>query len=784
MFRNFFKTAWRNIWRNKGFSLINIAGLSVSMAAAMLIVLWIGNELSFDRFHANRDVLYKVWNRSTYEGKTSAWDITAAPLGPALKKDFPEIQAFARTYWPEPHLFNYKEQRLTATGLSVDAAFLTMFSFPLLEGNAGHALDDVNAIVITRKLARKLFGDQDPINRMIRLDDTTTLKVTGVLKDLPANTQFDFEYLLPWAHLKETYRIPGWEAPSYNTYVVLRPDISAAAANRKIENIYRQYTGSTDTRIFLYPISRWHLYDHFENGYPAGGRIRMVRLLGIVAALLLLIACINFMNLSTAGGERRAREIGVRKVTGASKRSLILQFFGESTLLVLVAGILAWLWVLLFLPAFNDLTGRHLSLNYGNPYLWLAGVAFILITGVLAGSYPAIFLSSFQPVKVLKGGPLNTKTLVTPRKMLVVTQFTVSIILIISTLIIYRQIRYAQQRDNGYAENNLLELDINGDIRKNYPLIKNDLLNSGVAAAVCKSSLSITTNGSSSTGFSWSGKDPDTRVSFDLMATTGDFVKTFGIKLLAGRDIDLSAFPADSNACLLNESAVKAIGFKTPVGQLIKEGGFTWKVVGVVKDFIIGSPYQPVNPVIIKSSDTWAYRVNIRLNPRQPLSYTISRIGDVFKKYNPAYPFEYRFVDEEYNKKFSDEQRIGRLSRVFALLTVFISCLGLFGLAILTAHQRTKEIGIRKVLGASISGIALMISSDFLKLILLAIIIASPVAWWMMYKWLQEFAYRIHPGIGIFLAAGVLALLIALITVSYQAVKAATANPVKSLRSE
>lgn len=785
MWRHYLTTAWRNIWKNRVSSVINVVGLSIGMATTVLIVLWITQQVSFDRFHQNGDSLYKVWNRSSYEGKLSSWDITAAPLGPALKKEFPEVKAYARSYWPEPHLFSYKDSRLTGTGLSVDPAFLTMFSFPLLTGSQEHALDDVNDIILTETLAKKLFGNQDPQNKLITLDNQETLKVSGVMKDPPANTQFKFEYLLPWSHLKQAGEVSShWNTNSYYTYIQLKKGASLDQVNQKIAGIYQQQLGNLDTKIFLYPIAKWHLYGHFENGKPAGGLIERIYLLGVIAFMVLLIACINFMNLSTASSEGRTREIGVRKVIGANRHHLIIQFLSESLLLSLLSGMIATLLVAWLLPWFNALTASRLVFPGRALFYWAGLLMLVGITGFVAGSYPAFLLSSFRPVKGLRGQSFSGKKSATPRKMLVVVQFTVALILISSTIIIYRQLRYAQNRDNGYDKRNLVELPINGDIQRKYPLIKQSLLEIGAASAVCKTSLSITVDGSSSNGFRWQGSDPDARLSFSLMGTTGDFVRTFDLNLIAGRDIDLLQFPSDSGACLLNEAAVKAMGLKDPVGQIIRQGDQSWTVVGVVGNFIMGSPYAPVNPLIVKGTKKWENRINVRLNSQHTVKADIGKLKEVFEEYNPAYPFEYQFVDQEYAQKFGEEQLIGNLAKVFSFLTIMISCLGLYGVAMFVVAKRKKEIGVRKVLGASVKGIVAMLSKDFLALVLVAVLIATPIAWYLMNHWLQGYAYRITIHWWIFLISGLLAMTITLMVVGLQTVKAATVNPVKSLGTE
>jgi len=540
-------------------------------------------------------------------------------------------------------------------------------------------------------------------------------------------------------------------------------------------------------KMFLYPLERWRLYSSFTNGVEDGdGRIEFVRLFGIIAAFILLIACINFMNLSTARSEKRAKEVGIRKVVGAQKGYLIGQFIGESILLAFIAGVLALGIVQLSLPGFNQLTDKKLFIDYANPSFWLIGIAFVIFTGVLAGSYPAFFLSSFQPVKVLKGTFKTVNGIITPRKVLVVLQFTFAITLIICTIIVKQQIDYAQNRQAGYDKNNLIYHFLTGDLEKNYSLVKNELLSLGVATAISKTSSPLTQGWSDTWGFQWTGKDPNDKTDFDRYSEDESLGTAAGFQFVQGRDFNLKEYPTDSSGVILNESAVKAMGFKQPLGQIVKDGdNQNYHVVGVIKDFILQSPYYPTKPMVIEGAKgTFFNVIHIKLNSKNPTDQNLKKAEAIFKKYNPEYPFEYHFVDEEYAKKFEDEKRTGTLAGLFAALTIFISCLGLFGLATYMAENRIKEIGVRKVLGASVAGITALLSKDFLKLVIVSFAISAPVAWWAMSSWLKDYPYHVSIQWWVFIMAGLLSVAIALITVSFQAIKAAVANPVKSLRTE
>lgn len=788
MIKNYFKVAWRSLWKNKGFSFINITGLAIGMCGAILIFIWVQNELSFDQFHANKDNLYKVWNKSfpQADGQVYTWDVTSSPVGPGLQQEFAEVKATARVYWPMDRLFNYANKSIMANGHDVDKQFLTMFSFPMIQGSSEHALDESNGIVLTAGLANKVFGGDNPINKVVKLDNKDLYKVTGVIANPPANTQFQFDYLVSLAPNIGKYASDTWSNGSYNTYVLLKPGTDINRFNQKIKGLIHKHDPNLKFDAFLYPSSKWHLYTRFENGKPAGGLIDTVRLMFIIAVLILLIACINFMNLSTAQSEKRGKEVGVRKVIGANRMALVKQFLTESVLVSIISGFAAIILVQLILPEFNKITEKRLAVHYNNPYLWLIGLGFILLTGLLAGSYPAFFLSSFKPVKVLKGAFKGKTKIFQPRKILVVIQFTVAILLIISTVIIYKQINYVQNRNIGYSRDNLVEHPLSGDIKKNFDLIKNELINQGAATSVSKTSLSVTVDGSQSNGFTWGKADPGQKdINFSNFATSGDFVKTFGFQLVEGRDINLKDYPSDTAAVLINEASAKTLGFNDPVGQTIKSGNTPLTIVGVIKNFIISSPFQPVGPMIVYGSNHWFYNtMTFKLSTNRPVAQSLKIAEDIFKKYNPAYPFQYSFVDQEYADKFSDETRTGTLASIFAGLTVIISCLGLFGLAAYMAENRSKEIGIRKVLGASVMSIMQLLTMEFVALVIIAIVIASPIGWWLMNKWLQDYNYKIHISWAIFAASGGLAILIAIITVSFQAGKAAIAKPVKSLKSE
>lgn len=789
MIRNFFKVIYRNTLRNKGVSAINITGLAVGMAAAILILLWIQDEHSYDEFHENKDRIYEVWNRVPFDGKLSSWNTVSALTAPAVEKDLPEVERAVRVKSAGSSLLSSGDKKIIKSGIRVDTGFLQMFSFPMLKGNPSTALNGTYSVVLTEKTAKSLFGDEDAMGKILKIENSDNFTVTGILKDLPANTRFNFEYLLPWSSIK--YREGedlGWNDNSTPTYVMLKPNATYASVAPKIKGLKQKYSDEAKMlkwELFIYPLNRWRLYSSFSNGVEDnGGRIIFVKIFGIIAGLILLIACVNFMNLSTARSEKRAKEVGIRKVVGAQKSSLISQFIGESVFVALLAGIAAIIIVQLSLPAYNQLTDKKLFLNFGSIHTWATFIGFILFTGLLAGSYPAFFLSSFQPVKVLKGTFKKANALVTPRKVLVVLQFTCAIALIICTIIVKQQINYALNRETGYNKDNLVYHFMTGDINKNYALIKKELLESGVAKSITKTNSPLTERWSDGWGQSWEGKNEDDKTSFDRYLSDEGLGATAGLQFIQGRDFNLKEFPTDSTALIINESALKVMKFKDPIGKTVQDLGIEWHIVGVIKDFILTSPYESTRPILIcgaKSTFMSFQVMQIKLNGNNSTAENLGKAEAIFKKYNPEYPFDYKFVDEAYAQKFDNEKRQGTLSALFAGLTIFISCLGLFGLATYMAENRIKEIGVRKVLGASVANIATLLSKDFVKLVFISFVVAGPLSYWCMHKWLQGYEYRVSIQWWVFAVACFLSVTIAILTVSYEAIKAALANPVKSL---
>ncbi|RYU93194.1 ABC transporter permease [Emticicia agri] len=793
MLSNYLKIAFRNLMRAKSYMFINISGLAVGIAACTLIILWIQDELQYDRFYSKTDRLYQVYNKDIFSGTPQVWEATPRPLGPTLKENYAEIEETSR-FRSTGLTLSVGDTKMNANGAFVDPSFLSLFDFPLKSGHAQSVLAGNNGIVITEELAEKLFGTTMAIGKVVQVDNKESFSVTGVLEDLPDHSKFgNLSYLLPYNYFVNLgWGSDAWESNNDITYVLLKEHADEALVNQKIKSVTAEHLkGILDDvknrQIFLHPASKWYLYSKQENGQLVEGRIVTVRLFGLIALFILLIAAVNFINLSTARSEKRAKEVGVRKVAGAQKLSLIIQFIGESLLLTFFAGFFALLIVVLSLPMFNQLTGKTLSLNVTSGYFWLSAIGVLVFTALLAGFYPAFFLANFQPSKVLKGMLRSQRAAFTPRKILVVVQFTFAIVLIVSTLIISRQIDYAQNRDKGFNQTNLIFTGLSGELASHYEALQKELIESGAVVSMGKSLGPITSVNLRQWGVMWPGStQSDKDIEFDRFGTDANFVKTTGTSLVAGREIDVRQYPTDSTAVLLNETAVKTMQLKNPVGTNIKFGNTDWHVVGVVKDFVYASPFDPINPALIEGPGGpiglgW---LSIRLNPANPMADNVAKLEKIFTRYNPAYPFEYLFADESYKAKFADEQRTGTLTGLFTGLTIFIACLGLFGLAAYTAQQRTKEIGIRKALGAPVFSVVQLLTRDFIRLLLVAFAIGAPIGWYIMEQWLIDYKYRISIGVGVFLTTLISAIIIVLVSVSFQAIKAALVNPVKSLRSE
>jgi len=784
LLRNYSKTISRNLLRSKTFSFINITGLAIGMASALLILLWVKNQFSYDLFHVKKDRIYQVFNRGTFDGKLACWPATPTVMGPVLKKDYPQVEEAVRMNWVGAFVLSNGDKHLQTQGYLVDPNFFKMFSFPLVQGDINTALTNPHSIVLTEKAARQLFGTTDILGVTMRVDSISDFTVTGVLKDMPPNTRFNkMDYLVPWSYAKEVHWDESdWTKAHISTYVLLKPGVSEQQFNGLIEHIITAHVPDVKDEVFLHPLRKWQLYSGFRNGKNTGGFIEQVRMFIIIAAFILLIACINYMNLSTARSEKRAREVGVRKVVGAGRGSLIGRFIGESLLMAVIAGIIALLIVQPVLPYFNKLVEENLSVPYRDSSFWMSIAGFVLLTGLLAGSYPAFYLSGFRPVQVLKGHFKVGNALVAPRKILVVVQFTTAIAFIICTLVVYRQLMFVQQRNTGFDKGNLAFVYMKGDIAKNYPLIRRELIDRGLVTSITRTNSPVTDIWAVDDAYEWKGKDPATRSWFAKYVTDKDFIETIGLKLVAGRDIDVQTYPTDSSAILLNEAAARTMGLTSPVGQTVKNRDGVKHIVGVVSDFVPGSPFSIIPPVIIEGPTLGFGTITFRLNDKA--RGVLAKISSIFTKYNPNYPFQYYFVEDAYAERFEGARHFGVIAIVFAGLAIFISCLGLFALAAYMAENRIREIGIRKVLGASVPNLTALLTKEFLVLVCISFVIASPLAGWAMHTWLKDYSYHTNVGVWVFVIAGGLSIIIALGTVTWQSLKAALANPAKSLRTE
>jgi putative ABC transport system permease protein len=788
MFRNYFLVMVRNLFKNGFYSFINISGLAIGIACSILILLWVADETSFDKFIPKQNRLYQVWVRAQFDGKISSWTSVPLPTYEAFKTAHSNIARMAVTDWGGDHLITVGENRLIKRGYWVSEEFLEMFEFPLVVGTAEQVLDAPPSIVISESTAKALFGDEDPINKVIRLDNEYDLKVSGILKDVPGNSTFQFDFLMPWKFREQNNQwvrdnMTNWGNYSFQVFAELNDSKNHADVESSVKMMLQEHDEvDTKPEYFLYPMERWRLFGNFDDGIETGGMNDYVQMFTVIAIFIIIIACINFMNLATARSERRAREVGVRKSVGSRRHELILQFIGESTFISFIAFAFAILAAQLLLPYYNNLVDKKLVIDYTSSQFWIFTLGIIFITGIISGSYPAFYLSSFQPVKVLKGKPTIGKGASTPRKVLVILQFGFSILLIIGTIVIYQQIQLVKGRELGYEQENLMAVDYTNEVRDNYRAIKLELINTGVVEAVTRANSQIT-DINSNNFLGWPGKPEELRVIFTTVVTEYDYTKTMGIKLLEGRDFS-EEFKSDSSAILVNKAGLDVMGLKGDfIGTELDLWGEKRELIGVVDDVLMGSPFRPVSPMFMILQD-WGGSVSIRLKKTTDIQASINAVKTVFEKYAPAYPFEYRFADQEFQKKFTTINLTSTLASLFAILTIVITGLGLFGLASFTAEQRTKEIGIRKVMGASVPSLVGLMSKDFSVLVIIAFVVSSPLAWWGLTSYLECYTIRTTIGWWVFPLTGLIALLFALLIVSTQALRAARANPASSLRSE
>jgi len=792
MIKSYFKIALRNLGKSKMHSFINIAGLSVGMTVAILIGLWIHDEVSFNKNFKNHDRIAQVFQNVTNNDEVQTWTNVPWPLAEELRKNYgSDFKHVVMATYIGEHLVSIGDKKLKKTGGYFEKEAPDLFSLDMVHGQAD--LSDPSSVLISVSAAKAYFGNADPVNKLMKIDNQIDVKVIGVYKDFPRNSAFaNLSFMATWdifySNTEWIRTMPDpWRPNAFTLFVQLNDNTDFAAVSAKIKDAKLKKVNAQLAKkkpaLFLHPMSNWHLYSEFKNGVNTGGAIQYVWMFGIIGVFVLLLACINFMNLSTARSEKRAKEVGIRKTVGSLRKQLIIQFFTESFLTVIFSFAVSLLFVQLLLPFFNTVADKQMSVFWTNPYFWTISLVFIIFTALVAGSYPAFYLSSFRPVKVLKGTFKAGRFAALPRKVLVVVQFTVSVILIIGTIIVYKQIQFAKSRPVGYTRQGLVTLPLTTAIHNHFNAIRDELIQGGAVASIAEAGSPTTGTWSSTSGFSWKGKDPNQSIDFSNVGVSYDYGKTIGWKIKDGRDFSRD-FATDTSAVILNEAAVNFMGLKDAVGQTVTWWDTPLTVIGVVHNLVMNSPYDEPQPTIFNLSTEEQSVTIAKINPASNARDALTKIEATFKKFEKDQLFDFQFVDEEYAKKFAGEERVGKLASFFAILAIAISCLGLFGLASFVAAQRTKEIGVRKVLGASVLGLWNLLSKDFITLVFISFLIAAPVAWYTMNSWLQSYTYRIAIGWEIFMLAGTLAVAIALLTVSFQSIKAALANPVKSLRTE
>lgn len=798
MFKNYIKIALRNLLKNKVYSLINISGLAIGMTATILIALWIYDELSYNDYFENKDTIAQVYQHESANDNVGTGQAIPRPLEFQMRKDYSDnFKHIIMSSWNQPRFLKYKEKNINFLGNFMQEAAPEMLSLEILSG-VRDGLKELNSIMISESTSKALFGDENPIGKSVNIDTENNMIITAVYKDLPITSEFkDLEYIAPWKYYVSSREWvknakTQWGNNSFQMYVQINENTTMEAVSAKILNVKKDNSpeeAEFNPQIFLLPMKDWHLRSNFENGVQTGGRIENVWLFGIIGAFVLLLACINFVNLSTARSEKRAVEVGIRKSIGSQREQLIAQFLSESFLVVIFSFVLSIGLVLLFLNGFNNLASKSIVFPWTSIGFWLVCFAFIALTAFLAGSYPALYLSSFNPVSVLKGTFKAGRYAALPRKVLVVTQFTVSIALIIGTIVVINQIDHAKNRPSGYKTEGLIQIPVMSmEFVGKTDIMRNQFLESDAVIEMGATSSPTTNVWSNVSGYNWEGKDPAFQEEFAVTSASYEFVESLGLNVIDGRGFSRE-FASDSMAVILNKSAVSYMGIEKPVGKVLRdgegEGSVAFNIIGVIDDMIMQSPYEPVKPSLyfFERGHNFSY-YNLRLNPTKSTSDNLAVIEQVYKRNFPNLPFDYQFIDEQYGRKFRAEEHVANLSQVFTLLAIFISCLGLFGLASFVAEQRTKEIGVRKTLGASVSQLWMLLSRDFVKLVVISLLIGSPIAYLLMSQWLQKFPYRTDISWTVFVIACSGALLITLITVSFQAIRTATTNPVDSLRTE
>ena len=791
---NYLKTAWRFFVKNRATSIINIGGLAVGMAVAILIGLWVWDEISFDHSNKNHQRIAQVYQNNTQNNEVGTWPVMPIVLSQTLRDEYgSDFSKVVMTSWNESHVLSLGVKRFVKSGTFMESEGPALFDMKMKKGTQ-HSIRGLEDVIISASLAKTFFGEKDPMNQLIKFDNSYNLKVVGVYEN-PSTNSFaaDIDYIMSWQLKMKTndwlnHLNNPWGMNGFRVFTEINEHADMAKVSLKIRDAKLRKVKPEERKsnpvLFLHAMDKWHLYSDFKNGVNVGGRIQYVWLFAMIGIFVLLLACINFMNLSTARSEKRAKEVGIRKAVGSQRNQLIMQFFGESILMASLAVIVSLLLVQLTLPAFNALADKKISMPVSNPVFWAMILGFVFITGIIAGSYPAFYLSSFNPVKVLKGTFKAGRLASLPRRILVVTQFAVSVLLIIGTIVVFRQIQYARNRPLGYDQNGLVQVQqLMPDLFNHHDAVSTDLINQGTILGLSTANAPMDAYWSTNGGFDWKGKDPNQSVDFPNTGVIYDYGKTVGWQFLEGRDFSKD-FGTDTAAFVVNESFAKFTGLKNIIGETIKWDGYPFKVIGVIKDMMVESPYQQPRPAMYHLDKTASDFVIMKLNPKKSPNEALAEVQKVFSAFSPNQLFEFKFVDQEYGKKFDSELRIGKLASCFALLAIFISCIGLFGMASFMAEQRIKEIGIRKVLGASVANLWGLLTRDFALLVTISLVIAVPLAYFFMHKWLLNYSYRAELSWWIFASAAIGAMLMTILTVSYQSIRAALANPVRNLRSE
>ena len=784
MIRNYFKIAWRSLWKNKGYSAINIFGLAIGLSASIFIFLWVYDEFSYDKFHSNSNRIFKVFINNKYpDGKIETYPATPAKLKDAIKSEIPEVELAAQYSMETELLVKHETNAFNENGIYADSTLFKILSFPIVGGNVAEPLKN-NSIAISKSLAEKLFNNEDPIGKTLSIGQKYDLVISSVFADIPQNSTLRFEFVLPFEFLvKENPWMQNWKSGGTRTVVMLRSSATLGQANNKLINVIKKNCSDCSTTSFLFPYAESRLYSEFENGKKAGGRIRQVFLFSIVAILILLMACINFMNLSTARSTNRSREVGVRKSVGAQKSQLIVQFITEAVFLSFIAMLFAIAIVKLLLPFFNDVTDKSIQLNLSNPVLAVGILSITIVAGVMAGSYPAFILSRFNPVKVLKGTTQPGLSGNALRKFLVVVQFTASVILVVGSIAVYKQISFIGEKNLGFNKDNIIVIDQNEGIVKNYEAIKNDLEQLPAVKNIAFGGNNVFTIPITTTDPVWSGKPNNSSIIFKIYRCDTAFISTMDIKMLAGRNF---INKNDASNYIINRKAMETMGLSlgNVLGKELEMWNGKGRIIGVTNDFHNDNLKFGIQPLIFMYSENVGSHYFIKVSGGLPLSGLIGQVRQIFQEHNPDYPFEYTFLDDVFNSEYRTEAVIGKLSLSFTVIAIFISCLGLLGLATFTAERRTKELGIRKVMGASVGNLAFMLCSEFTNLIILSLLIGLPVSWYLVKEYFSGYTFHTEIKWSIYIITSISILFIAILSVGYQAIKAAVTNPVRSLKTE